>query len=68
MEDLSLSIAEVTVGREEFETVLRSLRGKKANVFKEATSIIMADVGASLMNKFGRRSLLLVRKMKNFQN
>nr|KJB45158.1 hypothetical protein B456_007G292900 [Gossypium raimondii] len=115
----------VTVGREEFETVLRSLRGKKANVFEEAASIkeynnslkrfswggmldlfhpkyfcsliiaiglkvlltlsmgqcicillgslskyvglstlavvkiIMADVGASLIDKFGRRSLLL---------
>ncbi|PPD80916.1 hypothetical protein GOBAR_DD22150 [Gossypium barbadense] len=27
---------QVTVGREEFETALRSLRGKKANVFEEA--------------------------------
>ncbi|MBA0803768.1 hypothetical protein Gohar_013945 [Gossypium harknessii] len=52
----------VTVGREEFETALRSPRGKKANVFEEAASIkiIMADVGASLIDKFGRRSLLLV--------
>ncbi|TYG95910.1 hypothetical protein ES288_A11G306100v1 [Gossypium darwinii] len=107
----------VNVGREEeFETVLRSLRGKKANVFEEAASIkdyadslkrlsgggmldlfkpkyfhsliigiglkilfisvglskyvglstlaviqmITAIVGASLIDKFGRRALLLV--------
>ncbi|KAA3472721.1 sugar transporter ERD6-like 5 isoform X2 [Gossypium australe] len=33
---------QVTVGREEFETALRSLRGKKANVFEEAASIKVA--------------------------